>query len=194
MSSHYFDEHQTSPQNRKVISFRFLSSLFTMISDDGVFNKEGLDTGSKFLLEVLLKQDLKSPILDFGSGLGVIGIILKTFKPEIDIEGFDINHRAVELSKENSKLNKVDVSFTQNQHIEKMYQTIILNPPIRSGKANIYAMFKDAYEHLEPQGQFYIVMRKQHGALSAIKELESYFASVEIVGRDKGFYVILSRR
>ena len=70
------------------------------------------------------------------------------------------------------------------------YNTSISNPPIRAGKAVIYTMFEDSARMLEAGGKLYLVMRKQHGALSAVKKLEELFKEVEIIDKDKGFFVI----
>lgn len=195
MGDHYFDQKQMSPQNRKEVSFRFLSANYTFISDSGVFSKDGLDTGTKILLETLVKQTLTGKGLDYGCGIGTIGILLKDHFKHLTISGFDINERAVQLAQLNAKKNKVDVDFYQNDKIDQgLYDFIILNPPIRSGKKNIYQMFKDSYDHLLEGGQFWIVIRKSHGALSAIKELQNYFKEVEVVNKDKGFFIIASSK
>lgn len=192
MGNHYFDEKQLSSHNRKDFSFRFLSVYYQMKSDSGVFSKDGLDTGTHILLTSLCQQSLSGSILDYGCGLGPIGIVLKNHFHDCDVEGFDVNERAVALAKENALLNQVDVHFYKSNQIEtsKSYTHIVMNPPIRSGKQNIYAMFQDSYEHLIEGGSLWIVIRKSHGALSAIKELERYFKLVEVVCRDKGFFVL----
>lgn len=196
MGNHYYDQVQSSPHNRKVLSFRFLSVYYQFESDSGVFSKDGLDTGTRILLETLVKQGLSGKVLDYGCGIGPIGIILKKEFEDLEVEGFDINQRAVDLAIANAKLNAVDVNFYQSNQIQQdhYYDHIILNPPIRSGKQNIYAMFKDSFEHLNEGGRFWIVIRKSHGALSAIKELESYFTNVRIIHKDKGFFVIESSK
>lgn len=184
-----------SPQNRKEVSFRFLSASYTFTSDSGVFSKDGLDTGTRILLETLVKQNLAGKCLDYGCGIGTIGILLKVHMDHLDISGFDINQRAVDLAKLNARKNHVEVDFYHDDKIRQgQYDVIILNPPIRSGKKNIYRMFKESYNHLVDGGQFWIVIRKSHGALSAIKELQNYFKNVEVVNKDKGFFIVVSSK
>ena len=53
----------------------------------------------------------------------------------------DINERALNLAKENAKLNKVNVNiFKSNiyENITKKYNAIVTNPPIRVGKKILY--------------------------------------------------------
>ncbi|MBR7187969.1 MAG: methyltransferase, partial [Clostridia bacterium] len=67
---------------------------------------------------------------------------------------------------------------------------IVTNPPIRAGKAVIYALFARARDFLNPGGALYIVIRKQQGAPSALKFLKERYASVEILDREAGFWVL----
>jgi 16S rRNA (guanine1207-N2)-methyltransferase len=195
MGSHYYDKNPISRENRKEISFRFLAVEYSFISDDGVFSKDKLDTGTRILLETISKLKLTGKILDYGSGIGVIGILTKKMFEETSVSGFDINSRAVELSKLNAIKQNVDVDFRQGEKIQSgLYDVILMNPPIRTGKQNIYSMFKDSYDHLKEDGQLIIVIRKSHGANSAIKELQTYFSEVEIINRDKGFFIVRSNR
>jgi len=68
--------------------------------------------------------------------------------------------------------------------------TIVLNPPIRTGKRVIYSLFEQSANHLEKNGSLWIVIRKQHGAQSAFDYLQSLGLECKRVVRDKGFWVI----
>ena len=191
MGSHYYDKVPISRESRKEISFRFLGVNYTFVSDSGVFSKDRLDTGTKILLETVSELELSGDILDYGSGIGVIGILIKTIFPDSRVTGFDINQRAVELSRLDASRLQVDVTFHQADRIEEgTFDVILMNPPIRAGKQVIYSMFRDCYEHLREFGQLFIVIRKSHGALSAIKELQQYFDEVSTIHKDKGFFII----
>ena len=72
---------------------------------------------------------------------------------------------------------------------DRMFDIIITNPPIRAGKKVIYGMFEDSYKHLNPNGKLYIVIRKDQGANTASKFIESVFGNITLLGRDKGYYV-----
>ena len=69
------------------------------------------------------------------------------------------------------------------------FDLIATNPPIRAGKAAIYALFADAKDRLRPGGELYIVIRKQQGAPSALKYLREIFSEAEVVSRTAGFWV-----
>ena len=67
---------------------------------------------------------------------------------------------------------------------------MITNPPIRAGKQVIYRMFADAADHLAPGGALYLVIRKQQGAESCVRYLQTIYSEVEKLDRSGGFWVI----
>ena len=64
------------------------------------------------------------------------------------------------------------------------------NPPIRAGKQVIYRMFADAADALKPDGALYLVIRKQQGAESCIRYLQTIYTNVEKLDRSGGFWVL----
>ena len=54
----------------------------------------------------------------------------------------------------------------------------------------VYALFAGAARHLAPDGALYVVIRKQQGAESAQKYLETLYKEVERVAREKGYWVL----
>lgn len=188
---HYFTDNPPNIKNRIEISFRFLGVSLKLISDNGVFSKEHVDEGSQLLIESAYLDGLSGEILDLGCGYGVVGLTLKKLDPQLQILGIDVNSHAVALAQENALLNQLDVKFIHHDGIQinQQFDSIIFNPPIRAGKEVIYRLFVEAYEHLKDGGQLYVVMRKQHGAQSAINFLQQHFTQVTRLNRDKGFWV-----
>lgn len=191
--SHYFTDNRQLPHDRKEVSFRFSGLNFTFQTDSGVFSKEHVDTGTSILLNALKDEPIDGRVLDMGCGYGVIGIVIRKLFETTEVVMADVNPRAVECSVSNAQRNGVDCKIVVSdgfKQVEGSYNIIISNPPIRAGKAVIYSMFEDSARFLVPGGKLYLVMRKQHGALSAVKKLEELFEAVEIIDKDKGFYVI----
>ncbi len=192
---HYFTDNRNLASNRKEFSFRFLGNLYNFISDDGVFSKKNVDYGTLVLLEAAVKEEIQGKVLDFGCGYGVIGIVLQNKFSTSYIISSDINPRAVELANLNYQKNGLENKAIVSNGFENINDTfdwIFLNPPIRTGKANIYHMFDEAYNHLDENGKFMIVIQKKQGAESAIKKLETLFSTVKIVEKDRGYWVIQS--
>lgn len=192
--SHYFTNENLKSNIKKVL-VKVSDNTFTFNTDNGVFSKKGMDFGTRTLIEVLLKENLYGDILDVGCGYGVIGIILSSFfNNKINsVSMVDVNLRAIHLTKMNIKENKVNNcnTFVSNvyENIDKKYDFIITNPPIRAGKEVVYKILKEAKDYLKENGCLYYVINKDQGALSSIKEMEK-IAKVEILEKNKGFYII----
>jgi 16S rRNA (guanine1207-N2)-methyltransferase len=71
-----------------------------------------------------------------------------------------------------------------------MFDEILVNPPIRAGKKIVYKMFNDSYNHLNKNGNLWVVIRKQQGASSAVNEIKSKFNNCDIVKKKKGFWIL----
>lgn len=191
--SYYFTTDSRFKENRKKISFRFLGVLENFISSDGVFSKDTLDYGSRTLLETIINDDIKGNVLDLGCGIGVIGILLKKYHPDISLTLVDINENAVELAKENSELYKQDNKSVASNGLEKVndkFDLIVFNPPIRTGKENIFNLYQQAMSSLNEDGRMVLVIRKQQGAQSTIKFLQSMDFVTEVINKDKGYWII----
>ena len=82
-------------------------------------------------------------------------------------------------------------SFVSNiyENIEKKYNFIITNPPIRAGKGVVYRFLFLAKDYLLPGGALFFVINKSQGAKSIVKELEKEY-KVDILKKHKGFFVI----
>ena len=164
----------------------------TLITDNGVFSKKGLDFGTRSLLETI--DNVSGQVLDFGCGYGPIGIYLKkTYNVEVD--AVDINERAMNLAKKNAELNKTNINiFKSNiyENVNKKYDYIVTNPPIRVGKKILYQILFEAKDHLNVNGELWLVIHKDQGAKSLAKDLEKEY-KVEIKNKNKGFYIICAR-
>ena len=189
--SHYFtnDYVESKEVETKCI---IKNTELTLITDNGVFSKKGLDFGTRSLLETI--DNIKGQVLDFGCGYGPIGIYLKkTF--DVEVDAVDINERALNLTKKNAELNNTKINiFKSNiyENINKKYDYIVTNPPIRVGKKILYQILFEAKEHLNINGELWLVIHKDQGAKSLVKALEEEY-TVEIKNKNKGFYIICAR-
>lgn len=190
--SQYFENDKSVKSEKKLIRFEFDNRLYSIYSDNGVFSKDRLDYGTGVLLENIDINSLCGKVLDLGCGIGTASVILGSMNKNISIDMVDVNERAIDLARENVLLNKIDANvFLSNVYdsVTSRYDAIITNPPIRAGKDVVRKFLLGAREHLSDRGILYFVMRKDHGVKSMIKELEKVY-DVDILDRDKGFYVV----
>lgn len=190
--SQYFDNDKSIKSNKKLISFNFDNKKYNIYSDNGVFSKDRFDYGTRVLLDSININELSGNVLDLGCGIGVVGVILGTINKNINIDMVDVNERAISLAKENISLNEVNADVFISDvysNVNKKYDYIITNPPIRAGKEVIRKFLLGGYDYLNDNGILYFVMRKDHGVKSMIKELENKY-KVSVVNKDKGFYVV----
>ena len=189
--SQYF-ENVDLPSNIEEFDTNIFGKHFKFKTDNGVFSKEKLDFGTRVLLENLPIKELKGDILDLGCGYGVVSIILSSLT-NANFDAVDVNKRALHLAKKNKELNYVDnINFFESncyEAVNKEYDYIITNPPIRAGKEIVYKMLREAKEHLKSDGVLYFVMRKDHGAKTAIRDISDLY-NCEVLAKEKGFFIV----
>jgi len=193
MSNHYYSQSPEVKHNRQVHEVLLRGFSFRFMTDAGVFSKSGVDYGSQVLIDAL-ELNTNAKVLDVGCGYGPIGLTSAKLAENGQVTMIDINERAVELSRENAKLNGINnVTVLQSDLYEAvkhlMFDTIVTNPPIRAGKAVVHRIFEEGYELLEQGGSMWVVIQKKQGAPSAKAKLESLFADVEEVTKDKGYRI-----
>lgn len=200
MNDHYYSSKPKSASNRQSFTASLRGFTFRLTSDSGVFSRDGVDYGSRVLIDWMeIMQDDK--VLDVGCGYGPMGLTAARLAPQGHVTMIDINERAVELAELNAKDNGIpNVAFQTSDLFEavkgRTFDVILSNPPIRAGKAVVHKLLADAYDHLNPGGSLWIVIQNKQGAPSARTKLEEVFGEDNVVevGKDKGFRVYKSTR
>ena len=192
----YFTNDENLKSEYRNIIYKYKDLTLNFTSDLGVFSKDRVDFASKLLLETYFENGKKNiNVLDVGCGYGFIGVTLsKIMNSYVDM--IDVNKRAVHLSNINIKNNNVNANaFISNiyENIEKKYDCIITNPPIRAGKSVYMNIIENAAEYLTDDGELWFVMNKDHGAKSTIEKIKNVY-DVNVVNKSKGFFVILCKK
>ena len=189
--SHYFENDNNLVSDIKPFNVNINGNSFTFNTDNGVFSKGELDYGTGLLIRNVLKLDISGDILDLGCGYGPIGIIIAKLTNS-NVYMSDVNKRAIHLTKMNAKKNNVSITTIESDgylNIDNKFDYVISNPPIRVGKKILYKLLIDTKEHLKENGKLIIVIRKEQGALSLIKDMKEYY-NIEILDKSKGFMII----
>ena len=102
-------------------------------------------------IDIINKNKFKN-VIDIGTGSGAIAISLGKYC-NINIDGVDINEKALIVAKKNSEINKIkNINFTQSDifsKVDKKYDVIISNPPyIKTDEINSLEKNVKDYEPL----------------------------------------------
>lgn len=190
--AHYFtNEENLKSEIEKVIA-EINGIPFYFYTDNGVFSKGELDFGTELLLKNFKYDNPNNKtLLDIGCGCGPIGIYASHLGFAVDMS--DVNKRAIHLSKMSLKEQGLNANVFESdayKNIINKYDYIVSNPPIRVGKEKLYEIIMGAKDHLTDNGELWIVVRKQQGAESLIRDMKKVYKSVEVITKKKGFYII----
>ena len=192
MSDHYYTASPESAHRLETCAFEYRGAALRFTTDAGVFSRGEVDYGTRALLNAL-PNDLSGRGLDLGCGWGAVGITIGKKGPACRIVMSDVNERALELAEKNAQANDVAAEVFRSdglQSVPGVFDFIVTNPPIRAGKETIYRLFSESESRLRSGGRLYLVIRKQQGAQSAIRYLNTVFARVEPIDKSGGFWVI----
>ena len=185
--THYFTNDENLKSEIKRVDTVIHSTSYYFYTDNGVFSKGELDFGT----ELLLKTFEKKTLLDMGCGCGPIGIYASKLGFAVDMS--DVNKRAIHLSKMSLKEQDLKANVFESdayENINNKYDYIVSNPPIRVGKEKLYEIIMGSKDHLKDNGELWIVVRKQQGAESLIRDMREVYSNVEVIAKKKGFYII----
>lgn len=196
MSEHYYSQRPAVASHRQLFELTVRGIRLKLTTDAGVFSKQGLDYGSKALIE-RMEIPPGSRILDVGCGYGPIGLTAARLTQDGFADLVDVNERAVELARLNAEANGIgNVSVMQSDGLASVggqrYDVILTNPPIRAGKGVVHRIFEECAEHLVPGGALWIVIQNKQGAPTARTKLEAIFGedAVAEIGKDKGYRIL----
>ena len=195
MTKMYFAENPDAEHDIHELKVQLLGQKMTFLTDAGVFSKKMIDYGSQALLKCLDFHKQES-VLDVGCGYGTLGLTLVKAK-EVEATLVDINQRALDLARQNAERNQVLATIFQSnlyQNVEGRFHHIISNPPIRAGKQVVHEVITGSYTHLLDGGDLTIVIQKKQSAPSAKAKMEEVFGNCEILKKDKGYYILRSRK
>lgn len=195
MPDHYYTQAPQSAHKPGRIAYEYRGVGLQFETDSGVFSRTEIDPGSDLLLHAL-PEEMEGSVLDMGCGYGVIGVAVGRVHPRCLVLMADVNERACLLAKTNAGQNGVGAQVVQSDGYAAIgpdrFAYILQNPPIRAGKTVIYEMFAQAARRLHPGGSLWLVIRRQQGAESAVRYLETLFTRVEVPLKKGGYWILLA--
>jgi 16S rRNA (guanine1207-N2)-methyltransferase len=199
MSEHYYSRTQKVESDPKYWDFTLRDFRFRFKTDNGVFSKKEVDFGSRLLIETFTLPEVDGPILDVGCGYGPIGLTVAKLDQQRLVHMVDVNERALLLAKDNAERNQIaNVKIYESDRLQNVtdanFAAILTNPPIRAGKRIVHEIFEQSYDHLKKDGELWVVIQKKQGAPSVIEKLKEFFSEVETVDKEKGYFIIKSKK
>jgi 16S rRNA (guanine1207-N2)-methyltransferase len=197
LSNHYYTENPESEHDLEQWQFELLGKNFTFQTDSGVFSRQTVDYGSRVLIQAFDDSELpEGAILDVGCGYGPMGLSLAYSTGRL-AEMIDVNNRAVELAIGNAARNGIENVDIHQSNIYadvhgQEFAAVVSNPPIRAGKKVVHEILSESHPLLKIGGSLTVVLQKKQGAPSAEKKMNEIFGNVEIVIKDKGYYILRS--
>ncbi len=191
--AHYYDVEQDTPLIPHKILVAARGQQVELWSGNGVFSKDDLDSGSKLLIDTAIIKP-GSKIHDLGCGIGVVGIIAKMAERSCKVTCSDVSNRAIELTKMNVELYKLDLQVVQSDGysaIPDKFDAILFNPPYVAGRQTIYRLIDEACEHLADGGMIQLVARHNKGGETLKKYLLTKFDTCDDTRRGNGYRVYI---
>ncbi|MFX1488721.1 MAG: class I SAM-dependent methyltransferase [Promethearchaeota archaeon] len=152
------------------IEYKKTYGKFDFISSDGVFSKDKIDEGTNFLIDTIISNGLISnnaEIIDYFSGIGVIGIVLSKLFDFSTIHFIESDFLSLYSLKKNLELHNIkDAIVHEIDGLEKSSITpgtvdyIIANPPTHIKKEEFRIFLKISKSLLKNQGKLIIVINR----------------------------------
>ncbi|RLG53474.1 MAG: 16S rRNA methyltransferase [Thermoproteota archaeon] len=194
--SHYYSKKPKVASSRTLVELKLVGVLVRYVTDRGVFSREKVDRGSLLLIKSVDASNAQV-LLDVGCGYGAIGIALAKLYPRLRVVMTDINRRAVQLARENIKLNSLGNAEVRLGNLyepvkDEKFDIIVSNPPIRAGWRVVFPIIDEAPAHLNHGGCLYIVAKTKQGAPTLEKRMREVFGNCAIIARRGGYRVLRS--
>lgn len=162
----------------------------------GTFSSDGLDDGSRALLEMMEAPESCNSILDLGCGWGAMGIIAARKTGAERVVMIDANARAVDMAKRNVEKQglsdaevrlEADVELMQNAAETGRFDLVISNPPYWTEFRVADLFIQMAWRALRPGGKVLLVGKNNP---LMVTRTEEQFGNVEVLRR-RGYSIVV---
>jgi 16S rRNA (guanine1207-N2)-methyltransferase len=158
----------------------------------GVFSQDGLDIGTRLLLNNLPKE-MKNKVLDFGCGAGVISSFIGKKHPQTKLSLLDVNALALSSAEKTLALNGLSGEVFPSDglsHVQGTFNHVVSNPPFHQGvKTNYQAtetFLSDIKKIINTAGNITIVA---NSFLRYLPIMEIKIGPTKIQAKQQGFTI-----
>ena len=197
----YFTPNPSTASQPFELEIALPDGTMRLITDRGVFSYGALDTGTRVLI---LKApplepaalEWNSNLLDLGCGVGPLAITLARRAPMATVYAVDVNNRALGLTVENARANKITTikTCTPEQVDDSIrFELIWSNPPVHIGKPAMHELLMRWLPRLTPNGHAILVVQKHLGSDSLLDWLNAEGFPTDRLSSAKGYRLLRVR-
>jgi 16S rRNA (guanine1207-N2)-methyltransferase len=186
-------EKSNFPEKGNTIYFSVLGRRFSLFTEAGLFSKDNIDEGTKFLLETVDLSSFEN-LLDLGCGWGVIGIVALVINPKGNATLVDVDRRAINITRKNIKkmglTNRASAILTDDvRSLNCEFDLILCNPPYHIGSESLVKLFSIVKKVIRTNGEMYLVIEKTY--LKKFTKVLTEVFSHYCIFRQNGNYFII---
>lgn len=164
---HYFTAQPASDGELRRVPVRLAGQDVEVVTAGGIFSPDGIDKGTRVLLDLAPAPPTTGVFLDLGCGWGPLALTMALESPGATVHAVDVNERALDLCRRNARtLGCAGVVATTPDGVDPgtTFDLVWSNPPIRVGKAALQEMLTTWLPRLAPGGTAYLVVQKNLGS------------------------------
>lgn len=170
-NEHYFSAAPTGEEHRRTIKVQLAGRTFEVDTAGNIFSPDGVDRGTKILLDTVPKPPETGRFLDIGAGWGPVALTMGLLAPKAQVTAVEVNARAADLTRSNIKrlgLDNIIVRHPDEVPHDVGFDLIWANPPIRIGKQALHELLTRWLATLNSGGEAWLVVAKKLGADSLL--------------------------
>jgi 16S rRNA (guanine1207-N2)-methyltransferase len=163
----YFDAEPAVASHPSEVELALPDGSARLGTDRGVFSAARVDPGTMVLLRRSPSPPPAGDLLDLGCGYGPIALTLARRAPGAVVWAVDVNHRALDLVRENAAalgLDNVRAVTPDAVPADIVLAGLWSNPPIRIGKAALHELLLTWLPRLAPGASAWLVVHKHLGS------------------------------
>lgn len=182
-------------------SYQLDKPKLTLSNHAGVFCREALDIGTRFLLPHLPKNLGDTQVADLGCGNGVLGIVCAMHNPQAQLRLIDESYMAVQSAQENwqQALGERPVIVYAGDGLAaeqpNSLDVVLCNPPFHQqqvvGDFLARRMFQQSHKALKSGGELWVVGNRHLGYHVTLKRM---FREVEQVAANAKFVIFKAHK
>ncbi|KUG53649.1 16S rRNA methyltransferase [Serinicoccus chungangensis] len=166
---HYFSARPASADALRPLTVRLAGREHELVTAAGIFSPDGIDKGTRVLLEQAPAPPAQGTFLDLGCGWGPLALTLALESPGATVHAVDVNERALDLARRNAGLlDRADVLVSRPEDVDPdvRFDLVWSNPPIRVGKQALHDLLLTWLPRLSDRAgaAAYLVVQKNLGA------------------------------